>query len=235
MIRDPIGLPLASVCRSRISACWRIPLTRAVALRTVLTNRLPPEVVDTKLMTPQSILAIAGPIVSGKDTASEYCARLLEAVRISSSSEQYAVLEMFGIPNSRDNVQRFSLFLVRKFGEDVLCKSILRRLEGITQPVIVDSVRRLGDIQCLEGLSKFFLLYIDAPQELRYQWFCSRAKGRGDETASWEEFVARDTAPTETTLLDLKATASAIVINDSTPEIFVQKIEEAIRASGLLA
>lgn len=235
MIRNSIGLPPASVCRTRISAYWRIPLTRAVALRTVLAHRLLPEGVYTKQMIPQSILAIAGPIVSGKDMASEHCAKLLDAIRISSSSEQYRVLEMFGIPNSRDNVQRFSLFLVRQYGEDVLCKSVLRRLEGVSHVVIVDSVRRLGDMKCLEGGSKFFLLYIDAPQVLRYQWFCKRAKGRGDETASWEEFVARDTAPTEATLADLRTAASALVINDSSPEQFLQKIEEAIRQSGLLS
>lgn len=183
---------------------------------------------------PSCILAIAGPIVSGKDTAAEYCATRLGGVRISSSADQYRVFEMFGISNTREHAQALALFLVNAYGQDTICRSVQRQIEGVDKPVIVDSVRRLGDIECLAEVAPLHVLYLDAPQDTRYAWFCKRGKGSGDATLSREEFNRRDTAATETTLPDLKARASVVVLNNGTREEFDQKIEEALVSLGLL-
>lgn len=182
---------------------------------------------------PSCILAIAGPIVSGKDTAAEYCATRLGGIRISSSSDQYRVLEMFGVSNTREHVQALSLFLVNEYGQDTICRSVRRQIADVEKPVITDSVRRVGDIECLASDTPVHLVYLDASQDMRYAWFCKRGKGSGDTTLSREEFNRRDTAQTEMTLPDLKARASVVVLNNGTREEFDQKIEEALKVLGL--
>lgn len=183
---------------------------------------------------PPFILAVAGPIVSGKDTAANYCATRLDGIRISSSSDQYRVLEMFSVSNTREHAQTLALFLVNEYGQDTICQSVRRRIEGVDKPVIIDSVRRLGDIDCLTGIAPMHVLYLDASQDMRYTWFCKRGKGSGDTTLSREEFNRRDTAQTEMTLPDLKARASVVVLNNGTREEFDQKIEEALRSLKLI-
>ena len=77
-------------------------------------------------------------------------------------------------------------------GTGVLAKMTLEKLKGEENSVI-DGIRNLGEIEVLRQQPNFYLIGVDAPQEIRFSRLLHR--GRASDPKTWEGFLemeARD-------------------------------------------
>lgn len=131
-------------------------------------------------------LGLTGPNAAGKGEIARF---LSEAgfgyFSLSDSVREEATLQ--GLDHSRDNLIRTGTWLREKFGPGVLAERILVRL---TPRSVVDSIRNPGEIEVLRRLPRFFLLGVDAPQELRFER--SLARSRGGDGLTLESFRSKE-------------------------------------------
>ncbi|MGI0016910.1 MAG: hypothetical protein ACREBU_26105, partial [Nitrososphaera sp.] len=76
---------------------------------------------------------------------------------------------------------------------------------------VVDGLRHPVDFETLSNRPPFYLLYIDAGPDTRWQRLSSR-----DEPMTWEEFQAAENLPTESHLPTLKEKAYKVLRNEGT-------------------
>ncbi len=160
------------------------------------------------------ILGIAGQIASGKDTVSKYLADEYGAIRYGSSSIFRSTLRNLFLPETRENLQKMSFALRQAFGDDLVAR-VLREDIGQTEGdfIVVDGVRRLSDILLLKQEPNFFLLYVDAPMELRYERIVKRSQNADDQTKTLEEFRQDHEREAEVSIKALQSQANGVVEN----------------------
>lgn len=179
------------------------------------------------------IVGIAGQIASGKDTVSKYIADEYGAIRYGSSSIFRATLRNLFLPETRDNLQKMSLALRQTFGDDLVARVLhedIKRTAG--EFIVVDGVRRLSDILLLKQEPNFYLLYVDAPLELRYERIVKRAQNADDQTKTIEEFRQDHEREAEISIKALQSQANGVVENDGDltklfeqVDMFIKKID----------
>ncbi|MBI4239874.1 hypothetical protein HY620_02720 [Candidatus Uhrbacteria bacterium] len=177
------------------------------------------------------IIGIAGRICSGKDAVAEYLARIYHAERIAVSDTLYAALRLFGIPEGRYAAQILSTFLREHFGQDVLEKALLQKIQrSKRETIIISSIRRPEDIVTLRERYPFKLVMIEADLIARHEWHVQRNKGRGDRVMSFTEFKERDSFETEITIDKLHSQATHVITNNGTLDHLYAKAEGAMAA-----
>lgn len=160
------------------------------------------------------IVGIAGQIASGKDTVSKYLADTYGATRYGSSSIFRSALRNLFLPETRENLQKISFALRQAFGDDLVARVLredIQRTEG--DFIVVDGVRRLSDILLLKQEPNFYLLYVDAPMELRYERIVKRAQNADDQTKTIEEFRQDHEREAEVSIKALQSQANGVVEN----------------------
>jgi len=78
-------------------------------------------------------------------------------------------------PITRENLINKGNALRTEFGAGILAERIMKKLH--TDFAVIDSIRNPGEIEALRRLSRFLLLAVDAPVEIRFQ----RAQARNRE------------------------------------------------------
>lgn len=160
------------------------------------------------------IVGIAGQIASGKDTVSKYIADEYGATRYGSSSIFRSALKDLFLPETRENLQKISLALRQAFGDDLVARVLREDIERTDGDfIVVDGVRRLSDILLLKQEPNFYLLYVDAPMELRYERIVKRAQNADDQTKTLEEFREDNEREAEVSIKALQSQANGVVEN----------------------
>lgn len=180
-----------------------------------------------------AILGLAGMMACGKNTAAGYLVAHFEAATIDYSEALYETLERFGISKNRVNTQNLSTFLRNAYGENVFERAMIKKINANAAPLIILSgIHRESDIAAIKKFPQFHLLYIETPAPLRYQWYILRAKSAEDAAMSYEEFMQRDMAETQTQIETLRLQANTVIENIGTREEFYRKISEVV--AGIL-
>lgn len=118
------------------------------------------------------------------------------------------ILDLLGLEKSRSNQQNLSTDLRKRFGENILGDTLLKRaFHDNADIVFLDGVRRPKDIEMLKKLPNSFLGYIFAPPEEAYKRLVIRNDRPGDAEKTWEEFLAEQAAETESLIDDLRPMA----------------------------
>lgn len=164
---------------------------------------------------PKIIIGISGQIASGKDTVSRYLEEKYGAVRYGSSSIFRSALRNLFLPETRENLQKISFALRQTFGDDLVARVLHKDIEEREDDlVVVDGVRRLSDILLLKQNPNFFLLFVGAPIELRYERIVKRSQNADDQTKTLEEFRQDHEREAEVSIKALQSQAKGIVEND---------------------
>ena len=149
---------------------------------------------------PRHIFGITGEISSGKGAASD---RLKAYYGPTTGYTRFSIplgkaLDVFYLPQTRENLQDISTDLRQRFGEDLLARTIAKDCEAYTGDVmIVDGVRRFADIVMLNEMPGFRLIYVTAPVDVRFARARARAEKVGEGQVTWEKFLERDQAEAE--------------------------------------
>ncbi|MEK7619441.1 MAG: hypothetical protein AAB416_04395 [Patescibacteria group bacterium] len=177
------------------------------------------------------IVGLAGKMASGKGRIGSYLVEKYDADRIRSSDPLRRVLDMFGVPQSRENLSSLSTFLRTTYGENTLAKSMARLLSESPKRIsIFDGMRRRIDVSHFRQFDNFYLIYVDAKPEVRYDRTVTRNENVGDADLTREQFDARDILEPEQEVEQLKDYADFVVENNlNSVEHLDTQVEEILK------
>ncbi len=175
------------------------------------------------------ILAIVGPIGSGKGTGSSFLERRYGAKTFKTSSPLREILDVLGIEVSREKMQLLSRVLRENFGQDTIARIAKQRIAASQSRIsIIDGARRIEDISPFQDQPNFFLIYVDAATEIRYGRIVARAENGGDSEKSYEGFLHEEKSEAEIRTQGLRDIADFVIDNSREESDFMNAIESII-------
>lgn len=178
---------------------------------------------------PRFLIGVAGRMASGKGSVAKYMQQCCGAERHRSSDPLRQVVDIFALPQSRENLSRLSTFLRQTYGEHIIAHAMVRLLEQAkSEFALFDGMRRLIDLETFRPMPHFTFVFVDCDQRTRYQRYISRNENPGDAEMSWEEFIRRDTAETEEQIDLLKEHADYVIDNNDSYEELERRIEAVV-------
>lgn len=178
----------------------------------------------------KAIIALSGPIASGKDTVKKYLIEKFGAASCRFSTILRDVLNRIKMPDSRENMQALSTILRKTFGEELLARVIAEDASGFENEVVaVDGVRRLADIKHLSALPGFVLVAIDAKPELRYERLVKRAENPGDANKTYKQFLKNHDYETETSIPAVMKKADYCLNNDGNLGDLYKQVDDMMK------
>ena len=174
------------------------------------------------------IIGIAGPIAAGKGTIAKYFEEKgAEVVRF--SQPLFAAVDALALPLDREHLSRLSNIVRVEFGQDVLAKALAAKVtKSEANLVVVDGIRRPGDVQAFAMMEGFVFVYVDAPIELRHSRMQKRGEKADDATKSFDEFVQDHEYEAEKLVTTLKESASVVIDNSGDVEALKSELEKLI-------
>ncbi len=175
------------------------------------------------------ILGLVGEPAAGKGEATTYLVQKFQASSHRFSTPMFDCLHRLFLEDSRDNLIKFSEITRATFGDDLYAKVMAEDCRGDqANLVVVEGIRRQADISLLQKLDNFYLVYITAPAEIRYERAKARGEKAGESSMSFKEFKAQDQRSTEILIPQLGATAKYRIDNIGTKEDLYEKINQII-------
>lgn len=178
----------------------------------------------------RTIVGITGRLASGKGRMTQEILKRYDAEYIKFSNSLRDLLDLYLIPQSRDNIDQLSTFLRRTYGEDVLARAVEKKaLASPHDVVIIDGIRRKTDFDCFKKNLYFSLVYIDVKPEIRFERSRNRNENVGDANLSYEQFLAQDSGEPQQEIESLKSVAHYVIDNNGSEENFNRIIDETIK------
>ncbi|MBI4093130.1 MAG: hypothetical protein HY420_04370 [Candidatus Kerfeldbacteria bacterium] len=178
------------------------------------------------------ILGIVGEKSSGKAVAGRYIARKYGyPFIVFSENVLNVILELLDLDWRDHRVQgRLAEVLRTTFGLDVLARAVLKQVRQQKQKkmVVIDGIRKFGELRLLKRLKNFRLLYITAPMEYRWR----RAYGRNeriDDRVSMSEFRRIESLPHEREIPKIGRQAEYRIDNVGSTKELYKKIDAVMQ------
>jgi dCMP deaminase len=131
------------------------------------------------------IIGLTGENCAGKSTVAEYLMKkgfyyysLSDVIREEVKAEGKAV--------TRENLIKKGNELREKFGPGILGKKMAQKVQK-DKNYVIDSIRNPAEVEELKKLGRFFLLYITAPPDVRFERI--RARDREEDPRTYEAFL----------------------------------------------
>jgi dCMP deaminase len=131
------------------------------------------------------IIGLTGENCAGKSTAAEYLMKkgfyyysLSDVIREELKAE--------GKPVTRENLIEKGNALRERFGPGILGAKIGQKLQA-DKNYVIDSIRNPAEVDALRKLGRFFLLYVTAPDDARFERI--KARGREEDPRTYDAFI----------------------------------------------
>ena len=136
------------------------------------------------------IIGITGTIGAGKGTVVDYLVKQEQFKHYSVRSFLIAEIERRNLPINRDSMTLLANELRLKHEPSYIVEQLYNQAIEQTNNCIIESIRNIGEIDCLKAKGKFYLLAVDADSKLRYE----RIIVRGSETdhITYETFLENE-------------------------------------------
>ncbi|MEM4358901.1 MAG: deaminase [Candidatus Bilamarchaeaceae archaeon] len=133
------------------------------------------------------IVGLTGENCAGKSTVADYLAKK-GFYELSLSDILREELKAEGKALTRDNLINKGNELRAKFGAGILAKKITARIEKAKdRNYVIDSIRTPAEVDELRKLPHFFLLYVTAPPEIRFERI--KQRDREEDPKTFEAFL----------------------------------------------
>lgn len=175
------------------------------------------------------ILGLTGEKLSGKDTAAQYFIDNYGAFHVRHSHILDDILRLLDLPISRRNEIDLGMSLRKTFGTGILGAALRKRvLESKAEFIIINGIRFQDEMVNAHELGAE-IVYITAPEDIRYQRFLKRQEKADDAQMSLEQFRVQEQEPTEIGIPALGAQADYKIENIGSSEDFFAKLDEIMR------
>jgi dephospho-CoA kinase len=175
------------------------------------------------------IFGFVGELGSGKTVVCDYLKEKYGANSYRFSGPLRDVLDRVYLDQSRENMQNLSTIMREQFGQDLLAKIMAHDAEKDSGEIVtVDGVRRFPDIEHLQKLDGFYLVYVTVDSRIRYERIVARGQNPGENKISYEEFLESEKSEADRSITEVGEKADFKIINDGSLEDLYQKIEEVI-------
>ncbi len=148
-----------------------------------------------------TVMGVIGRNGAGKSTL----VRLLREICVGSSIESHSsgalmveTLGLWGVALTRDNLQKLPVMMEATYGTGLLANAMRARLEASCADIaIFDGLRWQNQLYSVQSFTPHVLVYVDAPQDLRFERLRARATKPGEAAMNREQFLKEEQAPTE--------------------------------------
>jgi len=172
------------------------------------------------------VVGIIGKIASGKGEASRFLEQEYGAQTFKFSDILKEKLIQDGKPVTRENLQALGNKLRAEEGDDVLVKKLKEKIQASSaQLAVVDGVRYPAEADMVRGFENNLIIYVTAPDEVRYQRVLSRGT-RGEAEITFEEFKKHELDQTEQQIDSVGAGANYTIENTGTVEELRSQVKE---------
>ncbi|MDB4940186.1 MAG: dephospho-CoA kinase [Candidatus Doudnabacteria bacterium] len=166
-------------------------------------------------------LGIAGQLLSGKSSASNFLVQRFKAEHLRFSKLLDEMLDILDLEKNRFNEQQMGVLVKELFGEESLSNALKARAELSEKNVILfDGLRKKQEVDFLRQLPGFKFIYIKASPEIRYQRMRNRKEKVGESEQTYEEFLKSEAHEADKQIAQLEQLADFVISNESTPEQF---------------
>ncbi len=136
------------------------------------------------------IIGLTGSLAAGKGVVSDFL-KEKGFVYLSLSDEVRALAKENKIEITRKNLQDFANKKREEDNSGFFAKIVTDKIKNQQyEKAIVDGIRNPAEINELKKLKNFFLISVDAPQQLRFQRIIER--NRESDPSIWDEFLRTD-------------------------------------------
>ncbi|MFZ1720723.1 MAG: hypothetical protein WAU28_05290 [Candidatus Moraniibacteriota bacterium] len=159
------------------------------------------------------VIGLVGETGSGKDTVAHYLKTRYSAHLLRFADPIKETLSLYFERFSKDDQQWLAMLLKERFGKDILGKALRPHVETAEGIISINGLRFPEDYDFVREFSPSFILYVTAPQKLRWE----RARTRGEKSDDQEDFVyfqKLELVPTEVHIPEIGAKADFTIVND---------------------
>jgi dephospho-CoA kinase len=177
----------------------------------------------------KTIIALSGKMGSGKTAASDFLHTKYGAKQMRFSQILMDVLTRLHLPVERSTLQNLGHALRTCVGETVVVDAFRADLEAEdAEIIVVDGVRYPNEVELVRSFPGSILLYLDAPQRVRYER-CVKRGEKGEASIAFSEFAASEKKETERHLGEIMKLADFVIVNEGSIAQLEQRIEEVLK------
>jgi dephospho-CoA kinase len=174
------------------------------------------------------IIGFMGERLGGKDTAAEYLAEKHGAEHLRYSHIFDDILRILDMPISRRNEIDLGNALRQQFGSGIFSQAMRKRVRDSKSPLIAMNGMRFPKEMDVARELDTKIVYITAPEQVRYQRFLARQEKADDATMTYEKFHALDRELTEVQIPELGKQADFRIDNTGSVQDLYDKIEQLL-------
>jgi dephospho-CoA kinase len=135
----------------------------------------------------KQIIGLVGEKLAGKDTIANYMVEKHGADHVRFTHVLDEVLNALNLPVSRRNEIDLGLGLRKIFGDGVLGRAIINRVQKSDKDLVVVNGIRMDEMQDIKNLGAV-IIYVTAPAEARFERYKNRHEKSDDGVMDFEQF-----------------------------------------------
>lgn len=180
------------------------------------------------------IFGISGEPGAGKDTVKKYLVERYGAQSFGFSLVLGDILNRLSLELCRKNYATLAEALRMSFGENVLSKALIADVKQmLTGMVVIDGIRKLGELDELRKLSNFHFIFVETDLKIRYKRIKNRRTKTDDQAKTFEEFVRDHEHDADREVRSLKGEADAIFDNNGKQKELFSRIDSFLASLGV--
>jgi len=166
---------------------------------------------------PKIVVGLVGERLAGKGQVAQYLSKKFKFKVLTFSEPITKILAVLDLPNSRANLANMIGGIRERFGGDVLAETLLFEIMSKKyKKAVVDGIRHPAELERMQKVSNFILLYITASLKTRYQRALKRGQKAGESKQSYSEFKNESRLPTEVYIARMGKKAKVKLVNEGT-------------------
>ena len=135
------------------------------------------------------IIGLTGSLASGKDAVVDILKRK-GFICLSLSDEVREEAKARGIELTRENLQILGNEMRKNEGNEILAQKVLRKVSDPQKHYIINGIRNTAEVRELKNWPSFYLIAVDAPQQMRFQRMMQR--NRPSDPKNFYDFMRLD-------------------------------------------
>jgi dephospho-CoA kinase len=161
------------------------------------------------------IIGVAGEMGAGKGTITTYLMQQYHAQNVRYSAILQDILRRLNIPYTRENLAQLAESLRGAFGAEILSRALIADImHSDTHVIVVDGIRKEGELAVLRELEGFTFIFVDADMRVRYERITQRNEKVDDAQKTFEEFQRDHERAADRDVPSLKSQAQFVIDNN---------------------